>query len=175
MKLRTRRRDAITDMPVPAHRGIVLNGHFYDITTVMHLCYETCPKDLMTQTPLSAADRERIRALCAQIGMTPKRRASRRVDDMDDGDAVEFHIDSVLDAIQHDMLWVGSVPVEYLDRLAGLLCSLRKRKLARGQYLTDIVMQQLKHATNAHDGGDGVDETGQNAPHPILAYLEARL
>lgn len=172
MQLRARRRDAITDVPVSAHRGITLNGSLYDITTVMHLCHEAHPKDPITQTLLSAADRERIRTRCDQIGVTPKRRRlpydHADADTSSDG-AVEFHVDALLDAIQEGVLWTGCAPVAYLDRLATLLRSVRGRNHARGQYLIDIVLRQLTNALRSH-ASEPTPHT-----HPILVYLQLRL
>lgn len=170
MRLRERQRDVITDMPVSAHRRIMLSGNVYDISTVMHLCHETRPKDPMTQAPLSVSDHERLRTRCAQLGVTPKRRAVQ-FDNTED--ATEFHVDALLDTIQGDMLWSGSVSGDNLDRLAALLRSLQGRDRQQGQYLIDIIMRQLASATSSHTG-ETIHLEGDQ-PHPILAYLQRRL
>lgn len=169
MLLRTRIRDAITNMPVSNHRIVILGESVYDISSIMHLCLDTDAHDPLTMKPLTIKEKELIRTKCRQLGMRPRRLPYEPNSNAGiDTNGEEFHIDTLLDAIQNDILWGRGASLTHIDILIRLLHTIKRRDNAQGQYMTYIVMEKLKCALASKYGNDNTED-------PMMSYLESAL
>ena len=171
MWLRARERDVITNMPVSNHRIVRLNGHVYDVATVMHLCVEKQPKDPILHKPLRQEEANLIRSKCMQIGVVPKKRNTTPDPDAEsDGD--ELRIDAVMDVIQTQICLYGTVQQASLYQLVDILHSIRSRDLDHGVYATGVVLRQLKNTLCRHYADSA---SFAASDHPVLAYIRSHL